>query len=389
MTRTKVLLLGASGSIGASTLDVLRKHADKFELVGVAAGKRHAELIACVKEFRPQVAALTNAAAAKEAAEAIKSLNTKTEWLLDGDQHMSDLARDLDYDVLLASVTGAAGLPAVLEAAKRGKRIALANKESLVITGPLLTAICKETGSELLPVDSEHSALFQILAGVPRDRVRRVVLTASGGPFRGRTRQELREVGPDDALRHPTWDMGAKITIDSATLMNKGLEVIEAHHLFATPYDDIEVVVHPQSVIHGMVRVDDGSVLAHMGPPDMRVPIGYALRWPIPPPERSALDLLGATLQFMPPDADTFRCLPLAVEAGRVGGTAPAALNAANEVAVAAFLERRIGFLDIPETVEHTLNEIQHGDGTDLEAVLAHDARAREVASARIAAVSA
>ncbi|MEZ5080934.1 MAG: 1-deoxy-D-xylulose-5-phosphate reductoisomerase [Thermoleophilia bacterium] len=367
----RVLILGSTGSIGTQALDVIDA-CDDLVLCGLACGSR-------VDEMQRQ-AALRGVTATACAAGGGGVAFTPD---------LGDLMDAAEPDIVLNAMVGAAGLQPTLAAIARDVPVALANKETLVAGGEVVAKLRRTHPVEMLPVDSEHSALFQILAGVPRDRVRRLVLTASGGPFRGRTRQELREVGPDDALRHPTWDMGAKITIDSATLMNKGLEVIEAHHLFATAYDDIEVVVHPQSVIHGMVRVDDGSVLAHMGPPDMRVPIGYALRWPIPPPERSALDLLGATLQFMPPDADTFRCLPLAVEAGRVGGTAPAALNAANEVAVAAFLERRIGFLDIPETVEHTLNEIQHGDGTDLEAVLAHDARAREVASARIAAVRA
>jgi len=258
--------------------------------------------------------------------------------------------------------------------------VALANKESLVAGGDIVAAVRARTGAGLVPVDSEHSALFQLMEGVPRERVRRAVLTASGGPFRGRSAADLESVTPADALRHPTWSMGAKITIDSATLMNKGLEVIEAHHLFDLPYDRIEVVVHPQSSIHAMVRLDDGSVLAHMGPPDMRVPIGYALRYPSPPPAREPMDLVGTRLDFDAPDEEAFPCLALARAAGSAGGTAPAVLNAANEVAVAAFLEGRIGFMDVPRVVRDAIERVPPGDGATLESVLDADARARETA---------
>jgi 1-deoxy-D-xylulose-5-phosphate reductoisomerase len=297
--------------------------------------------------------------------------------------HGPDLGSLMDAtepDVVLNALVGAAGLRPTLAALERGITVALANKESLVAGGDLVAGVRARTGARLVPVDSEHSALFQLMEGTPVERVHRAILTASGGPFRGRTAAELEGVTPADALRHPTWSMGAKITIDSATLMNKGLEVIEAHHLFDLPYDRIEVVVHPQSSVHAMLRLDDGSVLAHMGPPDMRVPIGYALRHPSPPPPREPMDLVGARLDFDAPDEEAFPCLALARAAGAAGGTAPAVLNAANEVAVAAFLQERIGFMDIPRVVRDALERVPQGDGATLESVLDADARARDTA---------
>jgi len=280
-------------------------------------------------------------------------------------------------DLVLNALVGAAGLQPTLAALERGIPVALANKETLVAGGEIVAGVQARTGAPLIPVDSEHSAVFQLLAQVPRERVETIVLTASGGPFRGRTSRELADVGAADALAHPTWSMGAKITIDSATLMNKGLEVIEAHHLFGVGYERIEVVVHPQSVVHAMIRLDDGSVLAHLGPPDMRVPIGFGLRWPDGPPVRGQMPLAGRTLEFMEPDEQTFRCLGLARAAGLAGGTAPAVLNAANEAAVAAFLDGRIGFLDIPALVADALERIPQGPGDDLQAVLGADRAAR------------
>lgn len=380
MARTRVLLLGASGSIGASTLDVLRKHAERFELVGVAAGKRHAELIACVKEFRPQVACLTNGAASQDAAESIKALDTKTEWLLDGDAHMSDMARDMDYDVLLASVTGAAGLPSVLEAAKRGKRIALANKESLVMTGPLLTAICKETGAELLPVDSEHSAIFQCLRGEKNSEVKRIILTASGGPFRNTPLDELKKVTLQQALKHPTWDMGPKITIDSSTLFNKALEVIEARWLFDVPRSKLDAVIHPQSVIHSMVEYVDASIIAHLGPTDMKIPIQFALSYPdrIEQPVPTWPWDRMATLNFEPVDYEKFPALELGFAVAEAGGTLGAVFNAANEVAVDKFLNEKIGYLDIYKAVSTVVDKHDNIAQPSLEQVLEADRWARE-----------
>jgi 1-deoxy-D-xylulose-5-phosphate reductoisomerase len=383
MARTRVLLLGASGSIGASTLDVLRKHNERFELVGVAAGKRHAELIECVKEFQPQVAALTNGESAMQAAAAIKALGTKTEWLLDGDAHMADLARDLDYDVLLASVTGAAGLPAVLEAAKRGKRIALANKESLVMTGPLLTAICKQTGAELLPVDSEHSAIFQCLRGEKHSEIKRIILTASGGPFRTTPLNELKNVTLQQALKHPTWDMGPKITIDSSTLFNKALEVIEARWLFDVPRSRLDAVIHPQSVVHSMVEFVDASIIAHLGPTDMKIPIQFALSYPdrIGQPVPTWPWEKMATLTFEPVDYERFPALELGFAVAEAGGTLGAVFNAANEVAVDKFLNEQIAYLDIYKTVRSVVDQHDNIAQPSLEQVLEADRWAREAAA--------
>ena len=360
---TRVLILGSTGSIGVQALDVIDA-ADDMECVGLACGRRADEMAA---QAGARGIAFTSAAAGGGTV-----------------PHTGDLGDLIDAaqpDIVLNALVGAAGLPPTLAAIERGITVALANKESLVAGGDLVAAARARTGAGLVPVDSEHSALFQLLEGVDRSRVTRCILTASGGPFRGRMAGELEAVVPSDALAHPTWDMGAKITIDSATMMNKGLEVIEAHHLFDLSYDDIEVVVHPQSTIHAMVRLDDGSVLAHMGPPDMRVPIGHALRWPAPPPARDEMPLSGMALTFEDPDEDAFPCLRLARQAGRMGGTAPAVLNAANEVAVAAFLDGRAGFMDIPRAVAHALENVQIGPADTLEAVLQADAEARDVAA--------
>ena len=358
----RVLILGCTGSIGVQALDVIDAAAD-MTCVGLACGTR-------VDEMQAQAGA--------------RGI-TRTSALAGGGTvaHTPDLGDLIDAsepDIVLNALVGAAGLPPTLAALERGIPVALANKESLVAGGDLVAAMQARTGAMLVPVDSEHSALFQLMEGVERARVERGVLTASGGPFRGRSAASLEQVTVADALAHPTWTMGAKITIDSATLMNKGLEVIEAHHLFDLPYDRIEVVVHPQSSIHAMIRLEDGSLIAHMGPPDMRVPIGYALRWPEPPPAREQMPLAGTTLAFEAPDEDAFPCLRLAREAGKEGGTAPAILNAANEVAVALFLEGRLGFMDIPRSVARALEDVPATPADTLDAVLEADARAREAA---------
>jgi 1-deoxy-D-xylulose-5-phosphate reductoisomerase len=291
-----------------------------------------------------------------------------------------DLGRLIDAsdpDLVLNALVGAAGLRPTLTALERGIPVALANKESLVVGGDLVAAVRRRSGAGLVPVDSEHSALFQLMSGVARERVASAVLTASGGPFRGRGVEALADVTVAEALTHPTWTMGAKITIDSATLMNKGLEIIEAHHLVGLDYDRIEVVVHPQSFVHAMIRLDDGSLLSHCGPPDMRVPIGFALCWPDPPPPAPQVDLVGRRLDFDVADEEAFRCLPLAREAGRTGGTAPAVLNAANEVAVRAFLDGRIGFLDIAALVERALEDVASVPADSLDTVLDADRSAR------------
>jgi 1-deoxy-D-xylulose-5-phosphate reductoisomerase len=288
------------------------------------------------------------------------------------------LVREVEADLVLNAIVGFAGLEATVATLALGAPLALANKESLVSGGRVVTDLAGRNGAPIIPVDSEHSALFQLLAGEERAAVRSLVVTASGGPFRGRTAVDLAAITPEDALAHPTWTMGPKITIDSATLMNKGLEVIEAHHLFGVPYEDIEVVVHPQSLVHALVRLVDGALLAHVGMPDMRVPIAYALFYP----ERRSLateplDLAGTTLEFASPDLATFRCLPLAREAGRAGDAATCALNAANEVAVRGFLDRRLPFLGIATVVEDVLDRLDSPQPSTYEEIVSLDSWAR------------
>jgi 1-deoxy-D-xylulose-5-phosphate reductoisomerase len=350
----RIALLGATGSIGRQATEVIDANPE-LELVAAASG-----------------------------AQSIDGLAPLTQ--VGGD--LTKLLERAQPDLVLNAVVGFAGLPATLWALERGVDLALANKESLVAAGELALAAQRRGGGRLLPVDSEHSAAFQCLEGRDPATVDSLVLTASGGPFRGRTREELSDVTPEDALAHPTWNMGRKITIDSATLANKGLELIEAHFLFGLDYDLIDVVVHPTSVVHALVRFRDGAALAHLGYPDMRVPISYALTYP----ERAAtpipsLDLAaGLTLEFMAPDLDTFPLLALAREAGERGGTYPCAFNAANEVAVAAFLERRLPFLAIAEVVAETLDAVDGSQARDLDELLDVDATARSLAERSLAA---
>ena len=333
----RLLILGATGSIGLQALDVVARAGDEFELIGLSAERSHERLVALAEEHGVNRIALGDADAAARAAEAW----TEGE-VLAGPEGLVRLVAESGADLVLNAIVGSAGLGPTVVALTEGIDVALANKESLVVGGDLVMPLAEATGAQLIPVDSEHSALHQLIAGEPPGAVDRLVITASGGPFRGRSRAELEDVSVEDALQHPTWAMGGKITIDSATLMNKGLEVIEAHHLFGTPYDQIDVVVHPQSIIHGMVQLCDGASLAHLGHPDMQVPIAYALHHPervdVPVPR---LDLAQVgSLTFEPPDLDAFPALGLAFAAARAGGTAPCVLNAANEVAVHAFLER-------------------------------------------------
>ena len=344
----RIALLGATGSIGRQALEIIGAHPD-LELVAAASGSQPIDGLAPLTQ-------------------------------VGGD--LVELLERAEPDVVLNAVVGFAGLPATLWTLERGADLALANKESLVAAGTLALAARERGEGRLLPVDSEHSALFQCLENRSGDTIESLVLTASGGPFRGRTWDELAGVTPAEALAHPTWNMGPKITVDSATLANKGLELIEAHFLFGVPYELIEIVVHPTSVVHGIVRFRDGAALAHLGYPDMRVPISYALTYP----ERAAtpvpsLDLSsGLTLEFHAPDLDTFPMLSLAREAGIRGGTYPCAFNAANEVAVAAFLEGRIGFLEIAETVEWTLDTVSGAPAADLDELTEADAEARRIA---------
>ncbi len=350
----RLLILGSTGSIGVQALDVLSR-TDALELVGLAAHSSWESLIAQAAEHGVTTIALADRNASSKAAE-----NWTGGRVLAGPEGLVELIVESGAELVLNALVGSAGLGPTVATLGEGIDLALANKESLVVGGELVSALAEATGARIIPVDSEHSALHQLLAGEPPGTVDRLTLTASGGPFRGRSRAELEDVTIEEALKHPTWEMGGKITIDSATLMNKGLELIEAHHLFGTPYERIDVVVHPQSIIHSLIALCDGASLAHLGYPDMRVPISYALHYPdrVELPVR-ALDLaeLGA-LTFEPVDDEAFPCLRLAREAALAGGTAPCVLNAANEIAVHAFLEERIGFMAIPEVIARTLEEL-------------------------------
>jgi len=374
----RLLILGATGSVGRQALDVVARAPEAFELVGLSADSGWDALLWLARQHRVKRIALADPDAAARASEA---------WtdgeVLSGPEGLARLVAEADADLVLNAIVGSAGLGPTIVALTEGIDVALANKESLVVGGELVTALSEATGAQLIPVDSEHSALHQLIHGEHPGTIDRLTVTASGGPFRGRTRAELEHVTIEDALKHPTWEMGGKITIDSATLMNKGLEVIEAHHLFGTPYDRLDVVVHPQSIVHALVSLCDGATLAHLGYPDMQVPIAYALHHPdrveVPVP---ALDLaqVGA-LTFEAPDEEAFPCLRLAREAAVAGGTAPCVLNAANEVAVHAFLAGRLAFTGIAEVIETTLERVGAGRVHSFDTLFDADAHARETAA--------
>jgi 1-deoxy-D-xylulose-5-phosphate reductoisomerase len=367
----KLVILGATGSIGEQALEVVAA-SPELSVVGLAAGRRWERLVEQSRDHGVPAIALADSEAAAAASEAWKGR------VLTGEEGIRDLIATSGADLVLNGMVGSAGLGPTIVALTEGIELALANKESLVVGGELVTALAEATDTRIIPVDSEHSALFQLVQAEQPGTVERLVLTASGGPFRGRT--DLSGVTPEDALAHPTWDMGGRITIDCATLMNKGFEMIEAHHLFGTPYERIDVVVHPQSIVHALVHLNDGASLAHLGYPDMRVPISYALSFP----ERAdvdvpTLDLAKAgELNFAEPDTETFPCLRLAREAGEVGGTAPCVLNAADEVAVSAFLGGRIPFTAIAGVVERTLEALPAVSPGHFEDLYAVDAEARE-----------
>jgi 1-deoxy-D-xylulose-5-phosphate reductoisomerase len=370
----RILIVGSTGSIGTQALDVVER-GPELEVVGLAASSSWELLLEQAAAFGVTRVALADPDAAARASEHADGVE-----VLAGPEGLVELITDTDCDLVLNALVGSAGLGPTVATLGEGIDLALANKESLVVGGELVTTLAEATGAQLLPVDSEHSALFQLIAGERPGTVDRLVLTASGGPFRGRT--DLDSVTREEALAHPTWDMGGKITIDSATLMNKGLELIEAHHLFGLPYENIDVVVHPQSIVHALVHLNDGASLAHLGYPDMRVPISYALNHPerADVPVRS-LDLveLGA-LTFEEPDLEAFPCLRLAREAAEAGGTAPCVLNAANEVAVHAFLAGDLSFTGIARVIESTLSELPAQPVRHFSDLYTADAQAREVA---------
>jgi len=386
----RVAVLGATGSIGASALDVIARHPDRFQATVLAAGSQVEALLALCVQHRPLHAVIADEAGFARLRDGLREAGLAT-CAHAGPAALDALAAGDACDTVIAAIVGAAGLSSTLAAAAAGKRLLLANKESLVLAGELLTRTAHRGGAEILPIDSEHSAIFQCLrsrdASLEGAGVRRILLTASGGPFRGRTRAELQHVTPAQAVAHPKWSMGPKISVDSATLMNKGLEVIEAHHLFNMPGERIEVLVHPQSLVHSLVEFIDGSTLAQMGLPDMRTTLAVGLGWP----QRieagvAGLDLLRhGRLEFEAPDSDAFPCLALAWQAMAAGGTAPAILNAANEEAVSAFLQGRIGFLSIPALVEQALSTLPGEAADTLEGLLAADQRARALTRSAIA----
>lgn len=379
-------VLGSTGSIGISTLDVVARHPDRYRVVALTANRDVDGLFEQCLKFEPRLAVMADESSAAELAQRLWSRGSNTE-VLSGLVGLEQVAALPEADYVMAAIVGAAGLLPALAGVRAGKRVLLANKEALVVSGRLFMDEAMRHGAEILPIDSEHNAVFQCMpaAGarnMDRSGIKRILLTASGGPFRNTPVEELHRVTPEQACAHPNWDMGRKISVDSATMMNKGLEVIEAHWLFQIAPDRIDVVLHPQSVVHSMVEYIDGSVLAQMGNPDMRTPIAHALAWP----ERidsgvKSLDLFAvARLDFAAPDLQRFPCLQLAFDAVRAGGTAPVVLNAANEVAVAAFLERRLGFLGIAELVDRTLQVMEIKSAEDLDQLLDVDRQARRVA---------
>jgi 1-deoxy-D-xylulose-5-phosphate reductoisomerase len=353
----RVVILGSTGSIGTQALDVIRHTRDRFQVVGLAAASNHELLVGQIREFMPPVVAVSDETAANELHTGLAGLRT-VEMVVGADA-AEQLAREIDADIVLNAMVGAVGLPPTLAALQSGKTLALANKESLIVGGELVMDLVKGEPERLIPVDSEHAALAQCHRGESREDLKRVIITASGGPFRGWTREELAKASVKEALAHPTWKMGPKITIDSATLMNKGLEVIEAHFLFGLEYSQIDVVVHRESVVHGIAEFGDGAMVAQLSKPDMRLPIQLALAYPERLPAGiEPLDLASlGTLTFEPVDREAFPALDLCVKAGRLGSTFPAVLNAANEVAVMAFLEGKIAMTGVPDVIERVLDD--------------------------------
>ncbi|WP_151748213.1 1-deoxy-D-xylulose-5-phosphate reductoisomerase [Acinetobacter lactucae] len=392
-----VCILGVTGSIGQSTLKILNQHTDKYSVFAVSAHSRISELVDICKQFQPKVVVVP-----KQKVDELVALFAKNELqnieILADQEGLISIASHSDVDVVMAAIVGAAGLLPTLAAVKAGKRVLLANKEALVMSGEIMMQAARDHQALLLPVDSEHNAIFQSLPhnyleadrnGQPQQGVSRILLTASGGPFLNHSLEQLEQVTPQQACKHPNWSMGQKISVDSATLMNKGLELIEACHLFSISEHFVTVVVHPQSIIHSMVQYVDGSTLAQMGNPDMCTPIAHALAWP----ERlqtsvPALDLFEySQLNFQAPDIQKFPALDLARQAMRAGGLAPTILNAANEVAVAAFLKEKIGFTNIPQVVEHTLQKLENSVADNIESILNKDEVARQVAQQYISSI--
>jgi len=374
-------ILGATGSIGLSTLDVVRQHPDKYQIIALTAHKSVEQMAKLCEEFQPQFVVMVDENAAEQLSQKIsKNIN-----VLSGKENLNKVASLPEVTTVMAAIVGAAGLLPTLAAAKSGKRVLLANKESLVMSGQILINTVKENGATLLPIDSEHNAIFQCLNGQDRKGLERILLTASGGPFRTLKSEDLQRVTPSQACAHPNWSMGRKISVDSATLMNKGLEVIEACWLFDLPPEKVTVVIHPQSIIHSLVEYNDGSLLAQLGNPDMRTPIAYSLAFPqrISSGVKSLNLFEIGRLDFEQPNLQKFPCLRLAFEAMKMGGTATAILNAANEIAVEMFLNEKLSFVEIPNVIEETLSRCKIEEATDLKTVLKADEQAREIAEER------
>ncbi|MDO8786153.1 MAG: 1-deoxy-D-xylulose-5-phosphate reductoisomerase [Syntrophales bacterium] len=376
-----VTILGSTGSIGVNALDVIRNNPSRFRVIALAAGRNVDLLKSQIEEFKPKVVSVIDDSHARKLRALLSHSSPGTE-ILSGNEGYREVAAVREANTVLSAMTGAAGLIPTMEAIEAAKDIALANKETMVMAGNIIVEKASEKGIKVLPVDSEHGAVFQCLVGHRRKDVKRIILTASGGPFLHLSRKELREVKPAQAMKHPNWQMGGKITIDSASLMNKGLEVIEAKWFFDVPIERIQVYIHPQSIVHSLVEYIDGSVIAGLGVPDMRISIAYALSFPerINRPEPS-LDLVKVgALEFLEPDFERFPCLKLAYDAGKIGGTMPAVLNAANEVAVEAFREEKVKFTGIPEIIERVFSSHQPKTSPSLEEILKADAWAREEA---------
>ena len=376
--KKKITIFGSTGSVGRSSLDVYEAHKDKFSLIGLTINNNYKELIPQIKKYSPKVVAIKD----NEAYNLFnKEYNDPNLIVLGGENCLIDI---LDYEVnfIMAGIVGSAGLLPVIEAAKKGIDIGLANKESLVCSGTILKKILKKNKSKILPIDSEHNAIFQVFEDSNKNEIDKIILTASGGPFVGKKKDDLKNISPQQAILHPNWQMGKKISVDSATLMNKGLEFIEAHYLFDMPLEKIDVLIHPQSIVHSCVAYSDGSVLAQMGTPDMKTPIAYAMSYPkrISAPVKK-LDLASQNnLSFFEPDHSTFPALSLAIEALKVSRSAPAVLNAANEIAVDAFLNNYIPFLSITKIVDLTLNKVNICPLNTIDDVIAEDYKAREIA---------
>lgn len=382
----KVLILGSTGSIGLSTLDVLACNPDQFELWGITANSNSAQLLEQIRQYQPEYAVINDEVAALDISKKVKAEGIDTK-VLTGAENLQELAGHDEVDIVMAAIVGAAGLLPTLKAVEAGKRVLLANKEALVCAGPLFMQAVSRSNALLMPVDSEHNAIFQCLPDGQYNsaHIEKILLTASGGPFRGKSFQELSGVTPEQACAHPNWNMGQKISVDSATMMNKGLELIEACWLFGVSSDQIDIVLHPQSVVHSMVQYRDGSVIAQMGNPDMRTPIAHALSWP----ERTSsgvdiLDFARLKLDFEGIDYSSYPCLALALDAAKSMGAMPVVLNAANEIAVDAFLLRQISFLEIAKIVEKTLNSTNFSEPVSIDEVIALDSEARVIAQSLI-----